>query len=90
VEPYDFANFRVYHFDLYRLGEAEELEYMGVRDYFGPRCLSLLEWPERGMGILPQADLSATLSVIDSGRELHIAAESASGESVLVAMRQLI
>lgn len=90
VEPYDFGAQHVYHFDLYRLGDAEELEYMGVRDYFSPHSLSLVEWPERGAGVLPQADLLAQLELFGSGRQLHLQANSPAGEAVLAAMRRLL
>lgn len=83
VEPYEFADFRVYHFDLYRLGDAEELEYMGVRDYFGPGSLSLVEWSERGAGVLPVPDLRLELQLQGEGRELKLMAGSDAGAAVL-------
>ncbi|WP_299594429.1 tRNA (adenosine(37)-N6)-threonylcarbamoyltransferase complex ATPase subunit type 1 TsaE [uncultured Microbulbifer sp.] len=88
VEPYEFApgserERRVYHFDLYRLGDAEELEYMGVRDYFGPRSLSLVEWSERGEGVLPPADLVLSLQLQGEGRELKLTALSEAGAALL-------
>lgn len=83
VEPYEFTGHRVYHFDLYRLGDAEELEYMGVRDYFGPGNLSLVEWSERGAGVLPAPDLEVDLALRGEGRELVLHALSAAGAAVL-------
>lgn len=55
------------HLDLYRLLEPEELEFIGIRDYLAESTLWLVEWPERGAGFLPSADLSLTLSILDSG-----------------------
>ncbi|WP_295803349.1 tRNA (adenosine(37)-N6)-threonylcarbamoyltransferase complex ATPase subunit type 1 TsaE [uncultured Microbulbifer sp.] len=83
VEPYEFSGHRVYHFDLYRLGDAEELEYMGVRDYFGPGNLSLVEWSERGAGVLPAPDLEVDLALQGEGRELQLRALSSAGREVL-------
>ena len=86
VEPYEFGGEweqRVYHFDLYRLGDAEELEYMGVRDYFGPGSLSLVEWSERGAGVLPPPDIELTLQLQGEGRELTLTALSETGGEVL-------
>lgn len=74
VEAYEFGARRVYHFDLYRLGDPEELEYMGIRDYFVEPNLCLLEWPERGEGVLPVPDLVINIAVQGEGRRVELQA----------------
>ncbi|MBX2809883.1 MAG: tRNA (adenosine(37)-N6)-threonylcarbamoyltransferase complex ATPase subunit type 1 TsaE [Cellvibrionaceae bacterium] len=61
VEVYELA-MPICHFDLYRLGDPEELAYMGIRDYFYSQSLCLIEWPQRGLGFLPEADIIVDLS----------------------------
>lgn len=82
VEPYELSA-PVYHFDLYRLGDPEELEYMGIRDYFSPGSLCLLEWPSKGAGFLPEPDLVIDIRVAGFGREVQLQAFSNSGADVL-------
>lgn len=83
VEPYDLPGVQLYHFDLYRLADPEELEFMGIRDYFNSSSICLIEWPSKGMGALPQADLVVKVEPKLPGRELTITAGSDKGESII-------
>ncbi len=83
VEPYELEQLTVYHFDLYRLADPEELEFMGVRDYFGPTTVSLIEWPEKGVGVLPTADISINITPWNLGRCLTLTASSVNGQAQL-------
>jgi tRNA threonylcarbamoyladenosine biosynthesis protein TsaE len=56
LEPYELDGISCYHFDLYRLSEPEELEFLGIEDLLSEQSLFLVEWPERGKGVLPAAD----------------------------------
>lgn len=87
VEPYELPRATVFHFDLYRLTDPEELELMGIREYFRPDALVLVEWPERGQPLLPPADVVITIRANDNGRELMLAAQNEYGRSVLTALR---
>jgi len=83
IEPYITAYGNLYHLDLYRLADAEELEWIGIRDLFEDESICLVEWPERGAGILPEADLHVYLQTEGSGREIRVEAASPRGEQLL-------
>lgn len=83
VEVYEFGARHVYHFDLYRLGNAEELEYMGIRDYFNSTDICLLEWPDRGAGYLPEPDFEIEVSINGTGRFVTASAVSPLGNELL-------
>jgi len=88
VEPYELAGLQVFHFDLYRLGDPEELEFMGIHDYFGDFSVCLVEWPERGLRALPSADLRINIKSASegNGRLVVYGAESDRGKRVLSRM----
>jgi tRNA threonylcarbamoyladenosine biosynthesis protein TsaE len=82
VEEYHLLDFSVYHFDLYRLSDPEELEFMGIRDYFRPQTLCLLEWAEKGQGVIPNADLCIQLDYLGEGRKLTLLPQNAAGARI--------
>ena len=84
VEPYQFKQQKVHHFDLYRLGHPEELEYLGIRDDFDGCAINLVEWPYKGKGFLPTADVVLTIHPLERGRKLTFVAQTNMGDGVLV------
>ena len=84
VEPYAFADLTVYHFDLYRLSDPLELEYLGVQDYFQEQAVCLVEWPERAKGILPEADILIVFHYCADARQVELIAQSALGHRILL------
>jgi tRNA threonylcarbamoyladenosine biosynthesis protein TsaE len=89
IEPYRLARRDCYHLDLYRLGDPEELEYLGLRDLMAEACILLVEWPERGAGWLPDPDLRVTIAYSEPGRRLTLSGASHLGERVLEKFRAL-
>ncbi len=65
VEDYPLSDRHFLHFDLYRLVDPEELEWLGIRDYLADSLL-LIEWPELGKGFIPDPDLVIDLTILDS------------------------
>ncbi len=83
VEEYRAGDLRVYHFDLYRVNDPEELETMGIRDYFTENSVRLVEWPSRGEGILPGPDVAVRIDFAGAGRRAAVAGETARGNAAV-------
>lgn len=83
VEPYELNDLVIYHFDLYRLLDPEELEFMGIRDYFTDDSISLVEWPDRGFGLLPEADLAILMQYEGLERIITLEAKTDKGYNIL-------
>jgi len=69
------------HLDLYRIGDAGELEFLGLDE--ARDALWLVEWPDRGAAGMPPADLHVRLSLDGPGREATLAAGTGAGEAWL-------
>ncbi len=84
VEPYEIENRKIYHFDLYRLTDPEELEYMGIRDYTHDNAICLIEWADKGGDFVPIADLTISIAYHNqNNRLLNVAAGSLLGKQFL-------
>ena len=70
LEPYD--DYGVYHFDFYRIGDSQELEFIGVDEHMADTSIKLIEWPERAGGRLPVPDIDIGLFVAGEGRRAEI------------------
>jgi tRNA threonylcarbamoyladenosine biosynthesis protein TsaE len=85
IEPYEVGARRIYHLDLYRVRDASELEYLGLRELQDGNAVLLVEWPERGKGFLPPADVELTIDYDEAGRQLRLQAQGTGGEKLISA-----
>jgi tRNA threonylcarbamoyladenosine biosynthesis protein TsaE len=79
VETYELAALLCVHVDLYRVQVLSEVDELGLRDLVGPKCLLLVEWPEKGAGALPSADLDLTLRYAGEARVASLTSGTALG-----------
>lgn len=87
VEPYEFRQCQIYHFDLYRLSDPGEVEYLGTEDYFANNNLCIVEWPERGGRAIPAPDLRIYLTTEGTGRLLRCQSQSELGREITKRLR---
>lgn len=86
VEPYSFGHLRFYHFDLYRLNDPGELEFLGMRDYLDGNGVCVVEWAERAQGVLPSPDVDIMIEPTDTGRMVRIMTLTPQGDVLLKAL----
>lgn len=89
IESYQLATSSVHHLDLYRLIDAEELEYLGLRDLFWHN-ICLIEWASKGEGWLPEADLALVLTLDGDNRHIVCYAKTENGTRLLEHVKALL
>lgn len=72
VEEYTLDDRKIFHFDLYRVADPEELEWIGIRDYFDQDSVCFIEWPDKGEGFLPEPDRIISLVTEGQGRSVEM------------------
>ena len=85
VEPYELELCNIYHFDLYRLADPEEVAYLGTDEYFAESNLCLVEWAEKGAKWLPPADL--VIDIADEGTGRRLTCRSLTDKGAIIAKR---
>lgn len=83
VEPYPLGHETIYHLDLYRLSDPEELEYLGLRDMLQSTSILLIEWPGQGEGWLPPADLVLQIQHQQAGRKILLQGKTEKGWDIV-------
>ena len=87
VEPYDLEVGKVFHFDLYRLVDPEELYDIGFNDYLTESQLCMIEWPGKGGSLLPKADISLQINSNGTGRQVILTAQTSLGSQCVNELR---
>jgi tRNA threonylcarbamoyladenosine biosynthesis protein TsaE len=87
VEPYMISSLDLYHFDFYRLSNKNEWIESGLREYFRPDAVCIVEWPERAGSSLPQPDVNLELLYNGNERLARLEARSPAGEAWLSSLR---
>ena len=82
AEPYETRIGRIWHLDLYRIADPEELEYVAIRDLVAESAACLVEWPERGGGALPALDCRLTIAPSGHGRRLRMEWSTGRGRAI--------
>ncbi len=88
VESYDCQHLQIHHFDLYRIQDEHELEYLGFRDYFEKDSVCCIEWPEKAGRAISVIDLRIILSMKGAGRTVRIEAFTAAGNSIMACLKE--
>ena len=83
VESYLGTDLQIHHFDLYRISDETELDYIGFRDYICDDSICCIEWPEKAPNYLANKDLEFSLSLKGEGREMNVSAFSSAGAKIL-------
>jgi tRNA threonylcarbamoyladenosine biosynthesis protein TsaE len=90
VEEYRIDSRTVYHFDLYRLADPEELEWIGLHDYMAEDTVCFFEWPQKGYGVLPTSDVNLQLVVFNEARLLELTGYSLRGKKIEEKIKKLL
>lgn len=88
LERYTVNGHDAFHLDLYRIADAGELEWLGLDELDAPHAIVLVEWPERGAGALPAADLDVALEHAGHGRRACLTPVSARARGWVPGLRQ--
>lgn len=82
VESYQVEGLHLHHFDLYRLGDPEELYFLGLEHYFNEDAICVVEWPEKGADVLPEPTWIIDIQVKKNKRHYTVTAANTKGKIV--------
>lgn len=86
VEPYALSRGNIYHVDLYRIADEEELRYLGWNEL--DNGCRIVEWPDRAPGLTAQADLAIEFSYAGDGRDVEVTPLTDRAAAILEPLQQ--
>ena len=89
VEPYKLDLGHINHFDFFRIAHPDELDYIGIEEYFSLDTLSLIEWPEKGQSMLPKNDLTVSVDFREGKRVIQMESNSDIGEKICSKVKRI-
>ena len=89
VEPYKIDLGHINHFDFFRIVHPDELDYIGIEEYFSVNTLSLIEWPEKGQSMLPKNDLTVSVDFREGKRVIQMESNSDIGEKICSKVKRI-
>ncbi len=84
IESYEVQGLIIHHVDLYRIAHPDELFFIGITEILNHQSIALIEWPERGAGVLPVEDIACYIDITEAGREVRLVGESERGRAILM------
>jgi len=83
-----YGRLPLYHMDCYRLDNLEEIAELGLDDYFYGQGVSVVEWAEKGISLLPPEHLLIEMSYVsDTGRRLKLKARGKRYRQLVVELK---
>ena len=73
VESYSIGSLDIHHFDLYRISDPEELDFIGIREYFSDTSICFFEWPDRGKSVIPAPSIEIQIDHAGDYRKVQTA-----------------
>lgn len=89
LESYTIKEWHIHHLDLYRLADPEELYFLGIEDYLVPNTILFVEWPRRGIDVIPNPDITLHYKFLAQGRALELTAFSQRAQPLLEAIHEI-
>ncbi len=72
IQEYTGDGCRIAHMDWYRLESPEDIEMLGVSEYFQPPWICLIEWPERAPRLLPNTAINIRMACVDDDPAIRL------------------
>lgn len=91
VESYQINDLEIFHFDLYRINDPQELLHIGIQEYFSDTSICLIEWPEKAPILLGLPDLHITIEYDEDQQDqriLQLVHGTAKGAKLLDALQK--